>query len=416
MRSVAYITTSYPPAVGGVQAHAHELIRRLAPRQRQWVVSQWDTNRTDWLLGSTVLLPRSPRPYEIDGVEVRRLAFGVADRLAMLPAVPCFYFAPWAFSPLVARIFRRRLGPLVEGADLVHAFRIGRENLVMAALKEARKRGIPFVFTPTHHPRWVGYRYSVYVHIYRTADTLIALTDAERRALVKLGVPEERVRVTGVGPILADCADAEGFRRTYGLDGDPVVLFLGQKYRYKGLDILLEAARTVWRKCPETRFLFIGPRTNYSRRLFGRYRDLRVLELDTVSCEEKTSALAACTLLALPSWQESFGGVFTEAWSFDKPVIGGRIPAVESVVSDGEDGLLVDHDPAELADRILTLLQDNALGERMGKAGHSKVNRFYAWEVLAQKTHEIYQEVLGRSSVTGDVAVEGHLRVPGGRG
>ena len=416
MRSVAYITTSYPPAVGGVQLHAHQLIRRLAPHQKQWVVSQWDTNRTDWLLGSTLLSPRSPRPYEIDGIEVRRLAFGLADRLGMLPATPCFYPAPWAFSPWLAYIFRRRLAPLMEGADLVHAFRIGRENLVVAALKEARKRDIPFVFTPTHHPRWVGYRYSVYLDIYRKADMLIALTEAERRALVKLGVPEGRVRVIGHGPTLADSADPIGFRRKYGLDGDPVVLFVGQKYRYKGLDILLEAARTVWRRCPETRFLFIGPRTNYSRRLFGRSRDVRALELDTVSCEEKTSALAACTLLALPSRQESFGGVFTEAWSFDKPVIGGRIPAVECVVSDGEDGFLVDHDPAELADRILILLQDSALGERMGMAGHSKVNRLYTWEVLARKTHEIYQEALGRSSVTGDIGPEADLRVPEGRG
>ena len=57
-------------AFGGVQALAHELLRHLAPYQRQWVVTQWDSNRTDWLQGSTVFSPRHPRGYVIGGVEV----------------------------------------------------------------------------------------------------------------------------------------------------------------------------------------------------------------------------------------------------------------------------------------------------------------------------------------------------------
>jgi glycosyltransferase involved in cell wall biosynthesis len=56
--------------------------------------------------------------------------------------------------------------------------------------------------------------------------------------------------------------------------------------------------------------------------------DPRILELGSVDLQTKTDALEACTLLCLPSTQESFGGVYTEAWSFKKPVIGCDIPAV----------------------------------------------------------------------------------------
>ena len=398
--SVAYIATSYPPAVGGVQVHAHGLLKELAAVQRQWMVSQWDTNRTDWLLGSTVRSPWRPADYVIDGVAVRGLGFGVLDRVRMLPAVPAFYVAPWASSPWLAGVFRRRLAPLVDGADVIHAFRIGRENLVLAALREARRRGIPFVFTPTHHPRWVGYRYTVFRRIYREADRLIALTEAERATLASLGVPEDRIRVTGNGPTLAAEADAASIRERYALDGNPVVLFLGQKYPYKGLDLLLKAAPLVWAKCREARFLFVGPRTAYSRRLFSGPRDARIIETGTLSLEAKTSAVAACTLLALPSRQESFGGVFTEAWSFDKPVIGGRIPAIESVITDGEDGFVSPHEAGQLAERILVLLEDSSLATRMGRAGHDKVRRRYTWPVLAQKTHDVYREVLRVGAAT----------------
>jgi len=415
MMSVAYIATSYPPAVGGVQAHAHGLLKELAAVQRQWVVSQWDTNRTDWLLGSTVRSPWHPTDYVIDGVAVRRFGFELLDRVRMLPAVPAFYVAPWAFSPWLGRVFRRRLAPLVAGADLIHAFRIGRENLVLAALREARRRGIPFVFTPTHHPRWVGYRYTVFRRIYREADRLIALTEAERDTLASLGVPEDRIRVTGNGPTLAVEADAASIRERYALDGNPVVLFLGQKYAYKGLDLLLGAAPLVWAKCREARFLFVGPRTAYSRRLFAAQRDARIIETGTLSLEEKTSALAACTVLALPSRQESFGGVFTEAWSFDKPVIGGRIPAIESVIADGEDGFTCPHQPPALAERLVALLSDPALATRMGRAGHDKVRRHYTWPVLARKTHDVYREVLGVGPAT-DGGARGGLSASASRG
>jgi len=392
--SVAYVLTSYPPSVGGVQFLAHGVLKELAASQRQWVVSQWDNNRTDWLAGSTVFSPWRAAAYTIDGVAVRRLHFGLRDRLAMLPALPAFYLAPMLFTPWLARIFRSRIAPLLEGADLIHAYRVGRENLVGAALSEARRRGIPFVFTPTHHPRWVGYRYGVYLNIYREADGLIALTESERRVLVRLGVPEERICVTGTGPVLAPDADRDEFRRRHGLDDDPVVLFIGQKYAYKGVDLLLRAAPLVWEKHPDARFVFVGPRTSYSRKLFRDVVDPRILELDTVSLTDKTSAILGSTLVALPSSQESFGGVFTEAWSCRKPVIGGKIPAIESVIADGEDGLLTPHDGAELAERIMALLHDPGLCKQMGEKGYDKVQQHYSWEVLARKTREVYDSLL----------------------
>ena len=72
----------------------------------------------------------------------------------------------------------------------------------------------------------------------------------------------------------------------------------------------------------------ITPRTPFSQKFFTQQPpDPRLIELGTVDLQQKTNALAACTLLCLPSTQESFGGVFTEAWSFEKPVIGANIPA-----------------------------------------------------------------------------------------
>ena len=41
--------------------------------------------------------------------------------------------------------------------------------------------------------------------------------------------------------------------------------------------------------------------------------------------------------------------MYVEAWSLCKAVIGGRIPPIANVITDGKDGLLCSQDASELA-------------------------------------------------------------------
>ncbi len=265
-----------------------------------------------------------------------------------------------------------------------------------ASLRIARQHGIPFVFTPVHHPRWGGWWHRYYHHLYRQADAVIALTEAERQILVALGVDERRVFVTGMGPILAETHDGAQFRSQHELGVEPLVLFLGQKYAYKGVAALLEAAQLVWRRLPDTRFAFVGPRTPYSRRLFESVHDRRIIELDTVNLQEKTDALDACDVFCLPSSQESFGGVFTEAWSLGKPVIGCDIPATRAVIDDGQDGFLTASNSGAIAERLIYLLERPDLRAEMGQRGRAKMLAHYTWQKLAGQTEQIYHHTLDK--------------------
>jgi len=178
------------------------------------------------------------------------------------------------------------------------------------------------------------------------------------------------------------------------LKESPAVLFLGQKYAYKGIANLLESTEKVWKKYPDTQFWFIGPRTDFSRKLFQQVADPRIIELDAVPLQEKTDALAACTLLCVPSAQESFGGVYTEAWSLGKPVIGCPIPAVSEVVNVGENGLLAEQDSESIAKAILQLLDNPKDAEQMGQRGKMKVESNFTWEQIAHKTYQVYEYLM----------------------
>jgi glycosyltransferase involved in cell wall biosynthesis len=379
--------TAYPPSTGGAQLHCHALLTHLT-RTTPEVVSFWDRNRSDWLMGTTLRAPGHGFSYAVDGVQVHRMGTSPRERARAIPAVAGYYAAMGWASAHLAEPLARRLEPRARDSDVVHCVRVGREPLALASAAAARRADRPFVLTPLHHPTWSGWRHRVYLDLYRRADQLIALTEAERRTLIDLGARAEAVAVTGIGPVLAPCARPERFRDEHRIAG-PMVLFLGQHFRYKGFTAVLEAAPAVWRRAPDTTFVFAGPAVRWSERVF-RGADPRIRRLGTVDLQTKTDALAASDIVCVPSTRESFGGVFTEAWSLGRPVVGGDIPAVSDVIDDGVDGFLVDQQPAEIAERLSWLIERPDEAARMGEAGRRKVAARYSWPALAAATERIY--------------------------
>lgn len=383
-----YTLTTYPPAIGGAQLHQHLIAQHLKHQHKIQVISHWNQNRTDWLLGTTIKAPSQPLDYTIDDIAVHRLGLSPIEKLQLLPYLPLYY--PWMSLalPPIAQTIAQYLDSYAQNADLIHNVRIGREGISYASYQIAQKYNIPFVFTPVHHPRWVGWRYQAYIELYKQADAVIALTQTEKQILIDLGVKPERITVTGMGPILAETGNPRDFLEHYSLP-EPIILFLAQHYPYKGYQQLLKATSLVWQQIPTAQFVFIGPAVAYSENYF-KNTDPRIHRLGALNLQQKTNALAACTLLCVPSSQESFGGVYTEAWHFAKPVIGCNIAAVAEVIDHGLNGYLVSQTPESIAEAILQLLHNPQHAQTLGQAGHQKLQQNYTWPIIAQKTETLY--------------------------
>lgn len=393
--NILYTITSYLPSMGGAQLYLHEITKRALGTNIVNVVSFFDENRNDWLLGTTLNTPEKERCYDYERVGVRRLGFTKKEKLRMFPFVAAYYFNKNYNIRHLADFIEGKLNPEGVKIDLIHNVRVGREPLSYASYNLAKKLNVPFFLTPLHHPRWSHWFYREYHRLYRQADGLFALTTHEKEIYKRLGVKEENIFVTGTGPVLSNSVDPEAFRKKYDLVGK-IVLFIGQGYRYKGIDTLLKAAKDVFRKAKDINFVFIGPHTSYSQKLFRKEADSRIRHLGKVDLQTKSSALAACDIFCLPSAQESFGAVFLEAWSFGKPVIGRDIPQLRSFIRDGEDGFLVSGSYKEIAGKILTLLENPELSRRLGESGRAKAQEEYSWDNLYKKTISSYEEVLRR--------------------
>ena len=234
------------------------------------------------------------------------------------------------------------------------------------------------------------------------AQAYVAFTEFEKQVLIRNGIPSERIHVVGLGVHVSrfEGASPVTVRERYGIGDVPVVGFIGRQAAYKGCGTLIKAMATVWDRFPSAHLLLAGSRTKFSPQLdaliaqLPRWKRDRVTIAHDFTEEEKPRWFAACDIVASVSSQESFGIVYVEAWACGKPVIGGRIGAVECVIRDGEDGLLVPcGDPAALSSAIETLLASAQLRERLGRNGRDKVIAAHDWPIVVDKVHNLYEQV-----------------------
>jgi glycosyltransferase involved in cell wall biosynthesis len=171
-----------------------------------------------------------------------------------------------------------------------------------------------------------------------------------------------------------------------------VVLFLGRKTPYKGLDVAVRAFLQLGQSHPHAHLVAMGPETESSLKLWREVGARpNLLVRDRVTDEERLAALAACDVLLLPSGGEAFGIVYLEAWAYGKPVIGAPIQAVKALISDGVDGWLIEPQAVGAISARLAWLADHPEAARAaGAAGHAKLLRRYTTAAVADVVEGAY--------------------------
>ncbi len=84
----------------------------------------------------------------------------------------------------------------------------------------------------------------------------------------------------------------------------------------------------------------------------------------------------ASHVIVQKSVREGFGLTVSEAMWKEKPVIGGNCGGIRLQIEDGVSGFLV-ASPEECADRMVSLLSDAALAERLGTAARERVRQAF---------------------------------------
>jgi len=107
---------------------------------------------------------------------------------------------------------------------------------------------------------------------------------------------------------------------------------------------------------------------------------------------------ASSDIVVVPSLQESWGLIATEAMASARPVIASNVGGLREQVIDGFNGFLVPpRDPKAIADRILYFLENSSEVERMGLNGRRLAEERFDIERRIDRILEVYASISSRS-------------------
>jgi len=179
----------------------------------------------------------------------------------------------------------------------------------------------------------------------------------------------------------------------------PTLLSVSNLVPTKGLDLNLHALQKIRKNYSTLRYLVIGggPEEAKLQKLRGELGLEKQVEfLGQQPHHQVMKYMAACDVFTLPSWNEGFGVVYLEAMANGKPVIGCQGEGIEDFVEHGKTGLLVKpRDMDSLAEALDFLLSHPDEAKAMGERARKLVLENYTWEKNAEKTIQVYEEVLG---------------------
>jgi glycosyltransferase involved in cell wall biosynthesis len=108
--------------------------------------------------------------------------------------------------------------------------------------------------------------------------------------------------------------------------------------------------------------------------------------------------LAASDMFLLTSRMEPFGIALIEAMAAGVPVLATRSGGPESIITDGDDGVLVPvGDDETMAARVLDLLADPERRAWIGRRGRATVNHRYSMPIMLDRLARLYADLVGHT-------------------
>lgn len=353
----------------------------------------------------TVLAPsyQGLQDHAIDGVPVHRFRYAPQrwERLTHEQGAPNRIRNPLyqvLGVPYVVR-GRRAARRLAHGNrfDLVHAhWPFPHEFIATIA---AQTCDAPLVmtchgaeFALARRKKWVHW---LLAHSLRKANLLIANSN-DTAAQIR--------RVSGCDSLLLPFGSTVAAKpSTPPINPIPRLLFTGRLIQRKGVEYLLRAMPHLLQQ-QRVQLVITGDGDERGRleALASKLNIQRhVSFLGFVSNERLNAEYARCDVWINPSIvddrgdTEGLGVGSIEAYAHGKPVVASAVGGIPDTVVHGETGFLVpEKNEHELAQAILSLINDRQLREQFGQAGLQFAQRKFNWDRITDQLEQAYWRVL----------------------
>jgi glycosyltransferase involved in cell wall biosynthesis len=322
-----------------------------------------------------------------DGELLRRMSEG-PDLIPLAPRHEVDLAAAWRLSRVI-----KRLPPDIVHAHDPHAVAMASTALSIASPSPrpvlVASRRVEFPVARNSFSRWK----------YSQVDCFIANSGAIRDRLVADGIPAARTAVVNEGVdveriarMTAANVHAELFLPTHA----PIVGNVAALVPHKGQRHLIDAAALVVREVPDVRFVIVGS---------GELRDPLEHQIRHAHLERhvflagfRMNALEMTKgfdVFAMSSVSEGMCTALVDAMAASKAAVATTAGGIPEVMVDGATGFLVPpRDQHAMADRLVTLLRDDALRARMGAAALARARERFTVEQMVAGTAAVYERLV----------------------
>lgn len=210
-----------------------------------------------------------------------------------------------------------------------------------------------------------------------------------------VGCDAEDIHVTHLA---ADPLAAEP-QEIAALKGRRFLLYVGNAYPYKNIDLLLTAQRQLARTDPQLHLVLAGKTDGYHETIERRVREEGIPNVHFpgyVSDGQLSWLYSRAVAYVFPSRSEGFGLPGLEAMLHGLPVISSSSTALPEVF--GDAALYFSPDSVEqYIERVQSVLQGRECRDALIRRGHQRVSS-YSWSRMAESTLAVYRRCLGQSA------------------
>lgn len=333
----------------------------------------------------------------------------------------------WGRSDMAVnlRIIPQMLLALMKcDADLIHTHDLFQVSSHMAALA-SRLSNKPLVMTM--HSRYDFYKftrtlavlkkihdYSFGKYTLKQVKKIIFVSKSAAEDALQMGIESSKVEVIypaiNIGEfntILNDTGcEINFYSQKVGL-GDykhdyKIILAVGRIEKRKGFQYLIRAVPALIAKEPKIKVVIAGPDAGYAEELKKLVANLGidrfVIFTGGLSDTELNKAFLGASTFVLPSEHDNFPEVALRAAYIGSPIVASNTGGIPEFVEDGQNGLLVEVGNAEqLAQAIISLLNDRELANKLSQRARQDVIEKYTLSQMANKIIKVYEEVLAEA-------------------
>lgn len=329
-----------------------------------------------------------------DGALAQRAAEG-HDLVRLAPAHEVDFAAGFRFARVV-----RELQP-----DIIHAHDphgVSMAAMALSTMKPPARpwlvaaRRVDFHLKGNAFSRWK----------YKQVDFMICSSDAIRAMMQHDGVPADRLATVHEGidvERIAAMPVADVHKELWLPKGTLVVGNVAALVPHKGQKYLVDAAPRVVRARPDTVVLIFGEgplKSGLQRQIhhLGLDRHVRLVGFRP----DVLSLLKSFDVFVMSSVTEGLGTSILDAMAASRPVVGTAAGGIPEAIEHGVTGLVVPPQrPAEMADALITLLDDPDTRARMGAAALARAREHFTADRMVDETLAVYARVAGTPRATG---------------